>query len=178
MAFVERPPESYSPDEEEPFRPWQFNSVEYDQNKAREAYIGTNHARFIEMFESFEDYDGFRFSFLWAPLVFGPLWFAYRRMYVEGIALFVVGFALKMLFLLLMGTDWYIWLAMNIVLSLTGGWAYYRKVEQQIEKAFTMFADDPLQAIGWLRRNGDGDFRLAGLLAVAGLWLSLLKFFI
>jgi len=159
MAFVERPPEPYLPEEEQPLKAWQVGLVEFDQDEAREAYVGEKYDKFAELFDRFEDSEDFRFSFIWPPLVFGWLWLLYRKMYREAIMIFVFSTLIKKILpLFFMLNDWLIELLMvlvvNVPIAMSGGWLYYQKTEQQIEKGMHLFGDDPPQLIGWLKWNG------------------------
>ena len=154
MAFVERPPEPYYPDEEQPVKAWQVGLVEFDQDAAREAYVGEKYEKFAELFDSFEDSDDFKFSFIWPPLVFGWLWFLYRRMHQEAIFFAIASIFIWLFLPSFPGGDLVSWFGINLVLALCGGWMYYRKTEHQIEKALALFGTDPAQILGWLRWNG------------------------
>ena len=174
MAFVERPPEPYLPEEEQPVKPWQVGLVEFDQDEAREAYVGEKYEKFAELFDSFDDSDDFKFSFIWPPLVFGWLWFLYRQMYQEGLLVFFVtifiGFFLPSFF---PGSDLVVSLFINLALSLCGGWLYYHKTENQIERALALYSGDSSQVMGWLRRTGG----VSGWVIFVGIAYVLLKLY-
>lgn len=177
MAFVERPPEpceSYLPGEEAAPKPWEVKHVEFDQDEAREAYVGAKYDKFAELFDSFEDSDEFKFSFIWPPLFFGWVWFIHRKMYQEGLLFFVSTTFVRLVVPSFPGGVPLTWLLVNLALALCGGWLYYRKTENQIEKALALYGEDPVQIIGWLRWNGGttGWAVFAGLLE---LWLFFMR---
>ena len=174
MAFVERPAEPYAPDEERAPQPWEVKHVEFDQDEAREAYVGDKFEKFADLFDSFEDSDEFKFSFIWPPLLFGWIWFIYRKMYQEGLLFFISTIIVRLVIPSFPGGILLTWLLVNLGLALCGGWLYYRKTEHQIEKALAMYGEDPAQIIGWLKWNG-GVSGWAILAALLETWMSFLR---
>ncbi|MDR3038231.1 MAG: DUF2628 domain-containing protein [Candidatus Adiutrix sp.] len=142
--------------------------------EARAACVGERYPLFEESFELFDAAGGFRPTFTWPPLLFGLLWFIYRRMYVEGAVIFAAGLINAALWAGVQGSIMPAFsLVMALVMALTGRWLYWRAVDRRIERAMLLYPREPDRALGRLKRRGGPD-PLTTALTAAGLSALLL----
>ncbi|MDR2726332.1 MAG: DUF2628 domain-containing protein [Candidatus Adiutrix sp.] len=125
--------------------------------EARAAVVGNRYLLFEESFSLF-DAKGFRLTFTWPPLFIGPLWFIYRRMYLEGFLAWVfltglrgaIGFDREALGLAVVAS-------FSLALSLTGRWFYWKAVDRRLEQAMRRYPHDPDRALAWMKLKGGAD---------------------
>ena len=127
--------------------------------EARAASVGRRFPLFEGSFNLFDATGGFRFTFIWPPLIFGLFWFLYRRMYYEAALVFLAGVVMVHLmdFLGYAGADdslMFMSFSFSLILALCGRWAYWRAVDRRVEKAMRLFPHEPGRALGWLKAKG------------------------
>jgi hypothetical protein len=141
-------------------------------SEARAAYVGRRYPLFEESFNLFDEAKGFRLTFIWPPLIFGLLWFIYRRMYFEAALAFLFGLAM-----MFMRAAWgeageglimFMSLGFSLILAGTGRWLYWKAVDRRLEQAMRLFPREPDRALAWLKYKG-GVAPLAVILTLAAL---------
>ena len=138
-------------------------------SEARAAYVGSRYPLFEESFNLFDEAKGFRFTFIWPPMIFGLLWFIYRRMHLEAALAFLFG--LVMMFMRSAGGEnliMFMSLGFSLFLAVTGRWLYWKAVDRRLEQAMRLFPHEPDKALAWLRYKG-GVSPLAVVLTLAAL---------
>jgi hypothetical protein len=141
--------------------------------EARAAVVGRRYPLFEESFRLFDEAGGFRFTFIWPPLLFGLFWFVYRRMYLEAVLASLAGMVLMFLGEAALSGDgespvMFMSFSFSLVLALTGRWLYWKAVDRRLERAMRRFPQEPDRALAWLKVKGGVD-PLAVVLALAGL---------
>lgn len=143
--------------------------------EARAAYVQRRAEWFAERFARFDAAGGFQFTLCWPVFFMGVLWFLYRKMYVEALAIFVlttvVGGAFEVV---TPGGSLAFAACLAVVLSLSANWFYWKAVDRHVERAWDMHPQRPREALEWLAGRGGVNVWLP-LAAMALSLLSLLK---
>lgn len=125
--------------------------------EAREAYVQKNYPVYEEHFRAFDEAGGFRFTFSPAIFFAGILWFLYRRMYIESLAIFLIGTVMSGVFVAgprggYSGLAFS--LCMSVVLALSGRWFYWKAVDRMVARAWDLHNGNGRAALEWLRARG------------------------
>lgn len=108
-----------------------FEGVGADARDVRERLVGTKTEYYLPKFETMEALNSFT-SWNWAAFFFGNIWMVYRKMYVFGGALWLVGILLQVMGL--QGLS----LVFSIGIGIVGNYLYMKDIDNRTEKAMNM----------------------------------------
>lgn len=125
----------------------------------RRIYVKTKYHRYQSAFDSCDAQGGIQMSFSFGALIFGWLWFFYRKMYKEGLLILGAGILLNIIF--------HIWgleknfaiaggisLLFYIATGIYGKGLYWMAANSQIARAMDLSPSNPRGALHWLSENG------------------------
>ncbi len=124
---------------------------------ARRIYVKRGYERFAGAFARCDEAGGLQISLAVAPFFFGWVWFLYRKMYIEGVAILVGNFVLSFVVGLFSSTDrayFLISMIVGLTLAMFGKGLYWKAVDRQIARAMALFPQNPRQALVWLEARG------------------------
>lgn len=116
-------------------RPRAYESPAADAREVRERLVGTKQEFYLPHFEKMETLNSFT-SWNWAAFIFGTAWMMYRRMYVFGVAMWIVN-------LIIGAVDaWPLTLVMWFAYGLLGNYLYMKDINNRTDKAMDMQPDE------------------------------------
>jgi hypothetical protein len=153
-------------------------------NKLRElknlyisTYVGKNYeTSFKELFDR-KPHNKIYASLCWPPIIFGPCWLIYRKMYKEAIIFIIIQIVIAISLTLFTGSgdqlDEIIGRFSNIILAIIGNSLYHLKIYKTIKNINNnyMYSSDPLF---YIKKYGGTNIVLAIILFLIILSLSLL----
>lgn len=146
-------------------------------------YFGSQSNYYTNMYKEF--LNGRKFTFNVISFFFGPFWFLYRKLYIQGLLLLLLAAAVEQLGLLVLkhsglaeNIQTMIYLVLNLSLSMLAGfmgnYLYMRKMEKNMEEVIVATENEE-QRIKLLQKKG-GTWILAYV--IGGLLLIIVNLFL
>ncbi|SHJ94769.1 Protein of unknown function [Clostridium cavendishii DSM 21758] len=107
-------------------------------NEEYSLFVVENSKFYNEKFELFDN--GKKLSWNWATFFLGGLWFIYRKLYAVGISLVLIGTLIDNLMSKHLSSPIYffIWLAIDILITVFGNYIYYQHTNKKIVEVKNM----------------------------------------
>ncbi|MDL2226768.1 DUF2628 domain-containing protein [Deltaproteobacteria bacterium OttesenSCG-928-M10] len=137
-------------------------------SEVRELYVGGKYYRFARDFELFDEQGGLRPTFSVPAFFLGAIWFVYRKMYIEALAVCLAAVGMQWLaglFNISEGLASMTSLGVAVFLALIAKNLYWKAVDRKIAQAMNLYPNDPPKAVAWLQ--GQGGTNLIGALVFA-----------
>jgi hypothetical protein len=138
-------------------------------------YVGKNYDQFYkERFEKKLEKKIY-ISVIWVPIIFGPVWFIYRKMYIEFIIIYVFYIILDLILSSLIEPSNYSWgifgRFLNIILALIGNSIYRLKFYRVIKKIENINGEEHIL---YLKKHGGTNIIMTIIVEVILLTLALI----